>query len=152
MKGLAFFVSILLVSTVGLMAQTRFYLALPDGTCDSSSYREIVNGSGKVIVHDETTSFRSDTVRNVRLRFEENKIHMEVKVAPKAGKQQEIVDVIIGWVNEKKEILDTSVQINGVASTSAYIRYSKVFDIEQKLVGYISGNELYGAGLYLLRP
>src|SRR5690349_10383803 len=150
MSRFVFFILFFIMPFGALFAQTRFYLALPDGTCDSSSYREIIQSSGRVITHDETTSFRSDTTRNFRMLVENNKIHGEFLSVPRGGKDNETVDVILGWVNEKREILDSSVQINGVASPSAFIRYSKVYGMDGNLMGYISGDPVYGAGLYLL--
>ena len=136
-EALLFFV---LTINLCLKSQTTLYFTKPDGSIDKNSFWHVTHSSGLVIVHDKNTSFKSDTSRSFLLIVEANNINCIFKDASDKAKD---VEGNLGRLDPGKKIID-------FRGPPCYIKDSKIYSSDNKVLAYIEGEEIYGAALYLL--
>jgi hypothetical protein len=132
-------------------SQTTLYFTNADGTIDKNSYRYVIHSSGLVITHDKITSFKNDTAYNFVLLVDSNKINCEfIKVKTHSGKRLDHLQGNLGYLTADKKIIECGAKVNHHETRPSYIKDSKIYSFDNKILAFIDGEEIYGAALYLL--
>jgi hypothetical protein len=145
-----------LITGLSLNSQTRIYSANADGTIDKTSYQVYDHSTGKIMVRNKNIPPGNDTVHNVIIRISANKIYTYGKQShftqnPKAIiTDKEETTTEIGYLTADKKIIHIK---NGEAVNEAvapYIKDNKIYSSDNKVIGFIEGQDIYGAASYLL--
>jgi hypothetical protein len=144
---------LLLLSVIihlSLRSQTTLYFANPDGTIDRNTYMRVIQSSGLLIIHDKTTSYKNDTAFNFVLLVDSNRINCEFKkMRTHDGKKEHRLQGNLGYVTTDKKIIEFAAKLNHHETRPSYIKDSKIYSFDDKVLAFIEGEEIYGAALFL---
>ncbi|MDI1356118.1 MAG: hypothetical protein PSX36_14460 [bacterium] len=130
------------------ISQTTIYFANADGTIDKNSYRHIIEATGLVITHDKTTLFANDTAYNFILSVNANSINCDF--LDPSTKKVKGPQGCLGRLDADKKIIEYSAESNNHDRCPSYIKDSKIYSFDNKVLAFIQGQEIYGVALWLL--
>jgi hypothetical protein len=148
MKPSLLFLSLVICSS--FFSQTKLFFADADGTIDRNSYRLIIQSTGLVITHDKSTFFRSDTAKYFILAVDSNYVHCDFRDKVTKEPSGLLANLVLGRLDADKKIIDFAAEQNHHDRRPCYIKDSKIYSPDNKVVAFIEGQEIYGAALWLL--
>jgi hypothetical protein len=146
MKLLVLFFS--LIISLSFKSQTTLYFSNPDGTIDKNNYRLVIQSSGLVIMHDKMTSFKNDTAYDFILMVDSNNVNCDFR--DPISKKVKGIQGNLGRLDADKKIIDYNAKLNNHETHPSYIKDSKIYSFDNKILAFIEGEEIYGAALFLL--
>lgn len=131
-----FILSVALCIASKLNSQTTVYLAKADGSADPTRYYYFEHNTGKIF-----TCFKcveKEAYTEVSLKVQENTVSLC---------KAEVTNPGVGFLTRSKKIVRVNKQYE---IHTAYIKEGKIYNSENKIVGVIDGDDIYGAAWYLV--
>lgn len=135
------------LSVLSFKAQTTLYSVNSNEQIDRTSFRQVLQSSGLVILHDKSTSFKNDTAHNFILLVEGNTVKCDWKNKPAKAAD---VKGELGYLTSDKKIIEQGEKENNRHLKSSYVKGNYIYNSEHERVGYFEGEEMFGVALFLL--